>query len=404
MIGIVKVLLPFVALFVAIYFMLYKRSRNNKRVHFLFPVQLFLALMSFGISVCWFTTGQEFLYNYGNFWDMVERGTLDSLSSVTGTIGVSCLFFGWTYSEREKVTLGYRQIDIVRYKYGFGYGLSIFIHFSATVLCSILLKCKAREAALWTFLTIVYGCVPQVLIFLRIVINKENREKIALDQWCYEAEEASEKIYILQNMTKHLSDINVYHNTEYRNTLGYVFSQWLISCVKRDQTRYGITVKNVKSASTIFKEIAERIPQKEQLLFEENILKFVCSAFPKKISKYKSAALTLLCVGYIRYLYLLDSKSINFRIQRIVYYVQQENNAYREFGIMLKALTNGLEWYHFITQRRDVPDSVVTCDSINSYINDAFIQLIVSIFEDDKQVERNAKIAWHQAYGGGTFE
>lgn len=390
------------------------RSEYNKRFHLFFPVQVAFMIMSAVVSFCWFATGREFVFYYGPYWEIIERGTLKALSSVTGTIGVSCLFLGWTYSEREKFTLGCRQIDIVRYRYGLGYGLSIIIHFAATVLCGILLECKAREAALWAFTTIVWGCIPQALICLRIVINREHREKRALELWAQKGENSADRFLVLQDMAKYLTDADVHRNMGYRETMGKVIMQWLMGACRPILKDYGITAESVKRCSAIYHEISERLPQEERMLFEEDILKYVCTMIEEKTDKTGDAPVALLCAGYMRYLFSQSPTEMETRIIRTVYYSQHENLSYQTFGSMMKAFSCGLEWYQYLTQRMGLPKYAELGKPKNAYMEIAFKALIHSVFEDDVQnnddkdvVEDTldyVQIAWNQVYPGGGHE
>lgn len=374
-------LLPLIALLSIL-----MRSKHGRKFHFLFPVQVALMIMSIGVSYHWFTTEKEFLYNYGSLWKIVERGTLEAFSSVMGTIGMSCLFFGWTYSEREKNTLGQKQIDIVRYVFGQGYGLSVIIHFVVTVLCWILLKCKAREATLWAFATVIWGCIPQALIFLRIVVNRENREKKALKLWEHEAKDAKDakkKFLVFRRMARNLSVSDIHSNVGYCNTMSQVIAAWLLACFVADEDNHGITDANIKHCSAIFNEIAERLPKEERAFFEEDILKLTCETLSKEEGKAKEMAIALLCAGYIGYLIAQSPSEMKHRIRRVTYYSKHENSFYHQFGYMLAAFHCGLEWYQFLTQRMGVPQNARIGQLENADMGIAFEALIYSVYNDD---------------------
>lgn len=248
---------------------------NKSTLHMWFSLQATFIISTFIIAIYWFVSGNEFLFDYGDAWLIIERGTLKSISSVVGVVGIGSLLLGWTYGERDKVTLGKTQIDIIHYLYGIGYSLGIILHFIATALCIILIECEAKEASMWAFITVIVGCVPQMSICLRVVFNLANRERVALLLWKIEAgifeEDTSKKLtniskiksWILEkiscnkinsakkearnyaveidsnsiannikidvaiNMANYLSDFDIRHNLEYQTVVAEIIAKWL---------------------------------------------------------------------------------------------------------------------------------------------------------------------------------
>lgn len=371
---------------------------HNRKLHLLFPVHLSLALVTFCISLNWFAIGQEFLFYYGSVWDVVERGTLEALSSAVSIVGVSSILLGWTYSERDKFTLGKRQIDMIHHKLGHGYALSMITHFSATALCILTLKCSAREATLWAFVTVLWGCIPQVFICLCIALNRENREKLALELWKNASTEKTDKFSVIQEMVRYLDDVDVRHHRGYRDSISTAIAEWLHSCYDGNRADYGASVENIKTASAIYREISESVPAQEQELFEEDILKTIGAQLDVTNDRNESALLLLAC-GYYRFLYGKDPDEMKHRISRAVYYSQKQDTTFKLFGKFMSDFNGGLEWYQFLNQRRSAPEYSEKGAQRNAYIGFAFEQLLLSIFEDDgPNVLRDAKLSWEQMY------
>lgn len=372
--------------------------RHNRKLHVLFPIHISLALVTFFISFNWFATGREFHFNYGSIWDAVERGTLEALSSAVSIVGVSCILLGWTYSERDKLTLGKRQIEMIHYKLGYGYALSLITHFGATALCSLMLKCSAREATLWAFITVLWGCIPQAFICLCIALNRENREKLALELWKKANIKEVNKFSVIQEMVRYLDDVDVRHHREYRDAISTAITGWLHTCYDANRADHGASVENIKIASAIYREISESVPAQEQELFEEDILKTIGAQLDVAEDKNESALVLLAC-GYYRFLYGKAPDEMKHRINRAVYYSQKQNTTIKLFGELMSDFNSGLEWYQFLNQRRSAPEYSEKEAQRNAYIGFAFEQLLLSIFEDEgPNVLRDAKLSWEQMY------
>lgn len=371
---------------------------HDRKLHLWFPGHFSLAIVTTYISLRWFVTGQEFLFSYGQIWGIVERGSLDALSSTMGIVGVSCILLGWTYGDRDKVTLGKRQIDMIHHTLGYGYAVSLVTHFAATALCILMLKCTAREAALWAFATVLWGCIPQANICLCIALNRKNREQLALDLWKKECSEKDDKFEVIQNMAEHLNDVDARHNKEYRRAMGINITDWLHSCHENNSSDCGITVENIKIASRIYREVSERVPALDQELFEEDIMEAICAQLNVAEAKNEKA-LVLLCCGYYRYLYAQKPSELSSHINKIVYYSQKGDVTFKLFGELLQDFKYALEWYQFLNHRTGAPEYLATCSRRDPYIGIAFEHLILSIFENDgPSVQQNAKLAWNQVY------
>lgn len=388
------ILIMFIALCVSIII----NRHHNRKLHLLFPTHVSLAVVTFCISLNWFATGQEFIFNYGSMWDVVERGTLEALSSVMSIVGVSCILLGWTYSERDKLTLGKRQIEMIHCRLGYGYALSLIIHLGATALCNLMLKCSAREATLWAFITVLWGCIPQAFICLWIALNRENREKIALELWKKATTKEVNKFLVIQEMVGCLNDVDVRHHRGYRDAISTAITGWLHSCYDKDRSDHGVSVENIKTTSAIYREISESVPAQELELFEEDILQAIGAQLTVAEDKDESALVLLSC-GYYRFLYGKAPDKMKHRINRAIYYSEKQNTTIKLFGEYMTDFNDGLEWYQFLNQRRSAPEYSGKEAQRNAYIGVAFEQLLLSIFEDDgPNVLQDAKLSWEQLY------
>lgn len=387
---IILVLLVLVVLIVTTMCIAYRQ-----KIHLFFPIHFALALITMFISLRWFITGQEFLFSYGNVWEAVKRGSLDALSSVMSIVGVTCLLLGWSYSERDKVTLGKRQIDMIHHILGHGYALSIVTHIATTAGCMIMTKCSAKEAALWAFVTVIWGCIPQALICLYVTLNRKNRENLALKIWKHDGKKTDDGFMVVCSMAKHLGDIDVRHNKEYCKTMSGILISWLRNCNTGEH--FCITEDIIKAISALFREFAERIPKEDQILFEEDFLKSACNLLSIEKSDRDKVVLTLLCCGYYRYLYMQAKENIAHRIERAVYYSQQTDYVFKELGGLLKDFNCALQWYQFLMQRNRLPEGISNEGLRAEYISTAFEQLITSLFEDDgENAQKYAQLAWNQ--------
>ncbi len=350
------------------------------------------------------------MIDYGCFWNVIERGTIEALTSVMSIVGVGSILLGWIYSERDKLTLGISQIDMIHHCYGWGYAGSIIIHFGASALSILMLKCAAKEAALWAFFTVVWGCVPQAWICLTIAMNREHREILAVQLWKQQGSVRNEQVGVIHKMAGYLNETEVRYNSKYSEALGSVIKNWLLDHYDEKSTSRGISEGNIKAGSAIFRELIDKISKQDHAAFEEEILKVVCKQLEvdNNLNKErKNIAAHLLGCGYIRFLYAQASGEVERRISRAVYFYQQENEVYQNCIDWIQDCLCALEWYLFLNQRTEVPRNAHGKSLKTEYLEkeDAFFQLILSIEEDKSgDLEEIARISWQQVQPGGEHE
>ena len=228
--------------------------RQGLNIYWMFLGQYLLCLVTLFVGFSWFVIGQEFSFAYGDVWEIVERGSLEALASVMGIVGVGSVLLGWSYSGRDKITLGRKQIDMVHYRFGLGYSGSIVVHFGSTALCILAVECNAREMALWAFITVVWGCIPQALICIQIAMNLKKREELALALWEQDGNLKKETNSVIRKMVRHLKDSDVYYNKEYRNVLCKMIAAWMKDFYGKSDSFN--RQKVLRSVSALFREIA----------------------------------------------------------------------------------------------------------------------------------------------------
>lgn len=369
----------------------------DHKFHLFFPVHVSLFLITIYICFKWFIEGTEFVFDYGPIWGYVQRGSLEALSSTMGIVGVGSVLLGWTYGERDKLTLGKRQIDMVDYRFGRSYPAVLVIHVASTVLSLVTMKCAAREASLWSFITVLWGFLSQAAICLLITLNRKNREKIALALWERECQEI-DKPQVIEKMAKQLAEADVRNNKEYRIMIGRILCNWISSTYDNNSADYGISVKNIKTASYIYRVIAENVPDSDRAILEEDILKAACDRV-SIIEPMRESSLALLCFGYYRYLYAGQAKEREERIHRIGYYVKNQHTELKLFAELLRECHCALQWYSFLNQLEGVPQYGVPARHRKSYMGIAFQHLIVSFFEvPEHDAQSIAILAWDQVH------
>ena len=371
-------------------------SRDNEKIkiHILFPGQFALLLIALFISVFCFFSGRDMIFGYGCLWDVVKRGSLEALIAVMGIVGVGSVFLGWIYSERDKITLGKSQSEMVRYKYGPGYAGSVVVHFGSTALCVLMAKCGAKEAALWAFFTVVWGCVPQMLICIQIAMNSEQRKKLALELW---RNEKSEGQTVLHKMVQHLRDADTLYHKGYCDMLCSKIVGWLCGCRKESD----FVLECIESVSAVFREIEDKVPEMERVIFEEKILKSICRQLKEKriLKDEEEMALNLLCGGDFRFQYFKAGERpehLEECMNRAMYFAQNDNEYYKFFGTQMRVLLCCLEWFLFLGQNYSLPRHIFTEDVPQSSLKTIFVQMTVSIFGENDNNRKLAEIAWKQ--------
>ena len=376
-----------------------KQPISKRKIHVMFPGHFALATIALLFSAHWFGTGEDWI-DYGSFWNIVERGTIEALTSVMSIVGVGSILLGWIYSERDKLTLGKSQVDMIHYCYGFGYAGSVIVHFGASALAILMLKCTAKEAALWAFFTVAWGCIPQAWICLMIAMNRERREVLAVQLWKQDGCIRNHQIHVVHEMAGYLNETDVRYNPRYRNALGTVIKSWLLEHYDETGKSRGITEVNIKTASVIFREIVEKIPEQERATFEEEILKTVCdqlNADGDLEEERQNVAALLLSCGYIRFLYAQAKEKLGKQINRTVYFHQQENKVYHNCLNWIQDMLCALEWVLFLKQQAEVPRNATGKSLKEDYIEHVFVQLILSVWEgNDLDIEKIARVSWQQ--------
>lgn len=392
-----------------------KSGKQREKMHFgehilqlLFPFHFALTIFAFVLSGYWFCTGKNVI-KYDSLWmSIVERGTIDALVAVMSVVGVSSVLLGWIYSERDKLTLGKSQVDMIHYKYGFGYAGSVIAHFVSSALAILMLKCTAKEAALWAFFAVAWGCFPQAQICLMIAMNREHRESLAVQLWEQDSSISKERVDVIRNMSEYLSDTEVRYNTRYRDTLGTVIKDWLLAQYTEAVASRGINQNGIKMVSAFFRKIVDKIPEEERATYEEELLKSVCDKLNSEKNleedRQNAAALLLGC-GYIRFLYAQAKEELGKQINRTVYFHQHGNKVYQNCLDWMQDMLCALEWVLFLKQQTVVPRNASGKSPECEYAETAFVQLILSLWkEKDSDIEEIAKISWRQLKIGGEQE
>lgn len=383
------------------------KSIKQHKIHVLFPCHFALAIIAGLLCIYWFCTGHEYMH-YGSLWTVIERGTLKALTSVMSIVGVGSILLGWIYSDRDKLTLGKSQIDLIHYCYGSGYAGSLVIHFGVSALAILMLECAAREAALWAFFTVAWGCIQQVWICLGIAMNRVRRERLALQLWNQEGTIRDKQMTIIQKMAEFLSEADIRYNADYREALASVIKSWLLDHYIQTSNSRGVTEGNIKAASVIFREILDKVPEQECANFEEEILKNVAKKLELDVDldmERKNVAMLLLSCGYIRFLYAHAKEELGRRINRTVYFYQQNGTLFQNSINWIQDFLCGLEWFLFLNEQTDIPREATGKSQRTEYIENIFVQLVLSIRDNKESNDENvAKISWQQVYPGGEEE
>lgn len=369
----------------------------DKRFHFLFPLQFAFALITLSVSIHWLIAGEAVLINCSAFWEIVERGSLESLSSVMSIVGIGSILLGWVYSDRDKITLGKRQIDMIQYQYGYSYACSLITHFGATALCILMAKCFAKEAALWAFITVAWGCIPQSLICLQIALNRGTREDLALKLWKKDAKVCDSRVVVIFEMTEYLSEASVRYSKKFRDGLSSMIKDWLIDCCQPSSAY--ITAESIKSTSAIFEKVSEKVPQKEQAGFFNEMQRKICNELSQSEDTINICALTLLSCSYLRFLYASSDEKARHHTSKAMYYSQNDNKQYEIFLCQIQDLLYGIEWFLFLSQRSGLPNGKPSKKGNNAYMKEAFGQMINSVYpEETETIEKLIDVAWNQVY------
>lgn len=399
----------------AVAYMIYKIviGEREKRYQYLLIIPILLTIFSIFFSIQWFLFGEECTPQGHCFWTILERGSLEAIESVAGILGITNILFGWIYTERNKLTLGKSQLELIEYQFGKLYTVSVVTHFFATALCLLLTKAGAREGTFFSFLALSSGCVLQVLICLEIGLNPQNREKCSIALW--EKESNAQKDYaapvVITDMIRGLSNPDVYAHEGYRNVLFKKLSIWLgdfPEIRKPGQQNLEQMASDIRMISYLLHTLLDALPKSEQQRFIEDLFREVCKYLDAVASGCSQAE--LLCCGYIHCIYNINEtdgtveemdRKMDILVSRIMcltYYFQDKDSTYFYASRFLQRLLSGLEWYLFLTQKVRLPRYNICQVETIAHINDIFTALARSIFDLDNQVicVKNAQIAWNQ--------
>lgn len=395
----------------------------------LFFTQLFLFAATLLFSGHWFLSGREFTPPDYWVWTILRRGSLAAIETSAGILGIGNFLFVWIYSERDKLTLGRSQSDLIERQLGpCTYTLSVTVHFISTVLCLLLVKIGVREGAFLAFLTLISGCVLQALVCFQIALNRRGREKLAIKAW---EEEPLRGCYletpVITNMSGFLGDPAIYTNQKYREVLFLKIAEWLSRFPRANESRLAAgegtgtsanqtnaLSRGIKVVSSRLRAILEKIPASETSRFSEELMDSVCRRWDASLDADQGekascfAQAELLACGYFHYLYSIGGASsaverkidfISERVSELTYFSSNHGQTFSHINRFLRELLEGLEWYLFLTQRTTLPrytsrrNEKVCGDDI-----DMFTALIQSIFdkEDPAELKRLTAIAWTQ--------
>lgn len=440
-----NVRLPYVLLASVILFFLAVKmamTRQKNKYCGFFLTQFFLFLSALLFSWCWFFTGKEITPLDHWVWTILQRGSLAAIETSAGILGIGNFLFVWIYSERDKLTLGKSLSDLISRQMGnITYTLSVIVHFVTTVLCPLLAKIGAREGALLSFLTLIAGCILQAMVCFRIALNREERERLAIEAWKAESIEGCYlETPVIANMTEFLRDPVVYTNQKYRETLFLKIAEWMehfpqakehqSSMVDQEKTSSGVHVSDkeqmlidilsweIRAVSSRLRAIMEKIPSSERPRFSESLVDYICqhwdSSYPtdKSQENFCHTQADLLACGYFHFLYSISGSSepdsaiepkIDFifaRISALTYFSSNRGQISVHITAFFHKLLIGMEWYLFLTQRTTLPrytsyQSQKVCEDDGDSI---FTALIHSIFDMDNlsKQTRIAAIAWTQ--------
>lgn len=389
------------------------REKEN-RYQYLMMVPILLTLFAMIFSIAWFFFGEEWTPQEHWLWTILERGSLGAIESVAEILGITNILFGWIYTERNKLTLGKSQLELIEYQFGKFYTGSVAIHFFATALCLILTKVGAREGTLFSFLALSCGCVLQVLICSEIGLNPKNREECSIALW--EKESTSPADYVapavIEDMIRCLSDPSVYVHEGYRDVLFKKLAAWLgdfPEIRQYGQQSFDQMAADIRLISYKLHTLLETVPKSERRYFSEELLQGVCK-YLGTATAGGCAQVELLCCGYVHCIYNMNKTDgtmdemdrkmdiLASHIFGLTYYFQNQDPTSSYTSQFFLKILGGLDWYLFLTQRARLPRYAVIQNSPSAQVNDIFTAFICSIFDlDDPYTrERNARSAWDQ--------
>lgn len=390
-------------------------ARKEGNYSWLLFVQFYLMILSLLFGGSWFLTGVEMLPPGCWIWQILQRGSLAAIETAAGILGIGNILFGWIYSERNKLILAKTQFELIQSRYANLYTASVIAHFSATILCLLLAKAGAREGAFFSFLTLLWGCIPQAMICYQIAFNQKGSEDIALHLWEKSEMADYKKAAVIMEMTKHLGDAAVYGHDGYHELLFHKIGEWLRlfpEIKNQAQLNTAPMTNDIRRISLQLRMMAEKVPEPEQSHFYGDLFKSVSryiggGFFSGFTRTEKLLQAELLCCGYLHYLYTKSGDvrttsgerqvdTLANQISKLLYYSQDQGMVSVHISAYLQELLEGLEWYMFLTQRVQSPRYSSKRSRKVGVADEIFTAFISSVFDyDDKtELEINAGIAW----------
>lgn len=387
------------------------------RLRSLFLLQGILAVAALVSGGYWFVTGEGLFPVCTPLGTILQRGSLEAIESVAGVVGIGNILFGWTYTGRDKLTLGKSQSDLIRYLFGPGYAASVMIHFSMTALCLLFAKVGDKQGALFAFLTLLWGCIPQALICAMIAMNQRRREATALSMWRKDDTSGALETKVTE-MIGHLGESDACKHEGYWDALCEVMAKWLTSLSTESFLQPTSMVQDAEKIAIVsfkLRDIIEKTPTLQQNRYGEALLATICAKMEGSgedggLDVMDSKAALLSC-AYFHFLFgtvtnpddlVRDSGSVgetegktdhlSTRIAELGYY----DTAYRGSNFThvtsyLRSLLTGVEWYMFLTRRTGVPRHIVYQQPTPPTDDgNAFKALIRAIFGEDSRVRTRA--------------
>ena len=345
----------------------YKRKEKDchpKFRQYLLPVYFLFVLISVCVTVHWFLSEGGYIFNNAKIWSILRKGSMEALSSVMGVIGIGSVIISWTFKERDSITLGQPMSEIITYWIGEGYNLSFILHFFCTAAAIVMLNCKAEEPAFWFSFTVLFGCIPHVLVCVRILMDKNQREKIAVELWELKSREPEKAEEVISQMVSYIDDPYVRNNLNYKNSIGKNFGTWISTNFKRDQKKMendnepARKQKNVTKVAERFRELAQSVPKEEQADYELAIIKSACNTLAEDYECIEW--LCVLCGGYYIYLYTCGEETVRRRLEimRLYYSVNTETEDFCKFET---AFYHAYQWYMFLESTSDSLEYYILC-------------------------------------------
>lgn len=352
---------PIIILSLALYtlyavLLAYKRKEKDchpKFRQYLLPVYFLFVLISVCVTAHWFLSEGGYIFNNAKIWSILRKGSMEALSSVMGVIGIGSVIISWTFKERDSITLGQPMSEIITYWIGEGYNLSFILHFFCTAAAIVMLNCKAEESAFWFSFTVLFGCIPHALVCVRILMDKNQRERIAVELWEQKSCEPENAEEVISQMVSYIDEPYVRNNSNYKKTIGKNFGTWVSTDFETHKQQ-----KNVTKVAERFRELAQAVPKEEQADYELAIIKSACDTLAGENNRIEW--ICILCGGYYIYLYTCGEETVRRRLEimRLYYSVNMET---KDFCKYETAFYHAYQWYMFLEGTSDSLEYYILC-------------------------------------------